>query len=310
MPGRRAGPAQGQGPVMHRLQQPIVEQDGSTPRCTFFRHDLHARGFEAPVDPSIRFLPPLGPTILDHHIVAFGVSRFFQTLAECRHVAREGCRRPTADEPDDRHGPLLCTRYEGPDRCPAKSSDDIAPPHAITSSARAIKARPPVRRRLRVPAPIATRFEGLMWTPATRRQHSRTGLRYETDVTDAEWALIEPLLPPPPKRVLSGLAPRPLADAGSVGYRAASHRGADEDAVLGMRIGSRDRATRAHRPGLSPVPLSGVRQAVQRALWHRAEPHPVSVRCHCPRGALALALQAGPARSARDVRRARHRVQL
>jgi transposase len=38
-----------------------------------------------------------------------------------------------------------------------------------------------------------------MWTPVTRRQHSRTGLRYETDVTDAEWALIEPLLPPPPK---------------------------------------------------------------------------------------------------------------
>src|SRR5215212_10832953 len=38
-----------------------------------------------------------------------------------------------------------------------------------------------------------------MWTPVTRRQHSCTGLRYETDVTDAEWALIEPLLPPPPK---------------------------------------------------------------------------------------------------------------
>src|SRR5436853_4369439 len=49
-----------------------------------------------------------------------------------------------------------------------------------------------------------------------------------------------------------------------VGYRAASHGGADEDAVLGMRIGSRDGATRAHRPGLSPVPLSRVRQAVQR----------------------------------------------
>ena len=39
-----------------------------------------------------------------------------------------------------------------------------------------------------------------MWTPVTRRQHSRTGLRYETDLTDAEWAVIEPLLPPPPKR--------------------------------------------------------------------------------------------------------------
>src|SRR3954449_11851176 len=41
------------------------------------------------------------------------------------------------------------------------------------------------------------------------------------------------------RMVLSVLAPAPLADKGSVGYRAASHRGADEDAVLGMRIGSR-----------------------------------------------------------------------
>ena len=37
----------------------------------------------------------------------------------------------------------------------------------------------------------------VMWTPATRRQHSRDHLRYETDLTDAEWALIEPLLPAP-----------------------------------------------------------------------------------------------------------------
>ena len=35
-----------------------------------------------------------------------------------------------------------------------------------------------------------------MWTPTTRRQHSRCGLRYETDLTDAEWAVIEPHLPP------------------------------------------------------------------------------------------------------------------
>ena len=33
-----------------------------------------------------------------------------------------------------------------------------------------------------------------MWTPVTR-QHSRDHLRYETDLTDAEWALIEPLIP-------------------------------------------------------------------------------------------------------------------
>ena len=39
-----------------------------------------------------------------------------------------------------------------------------------------------------------------MWTPATRRQHSREGLRYETDLTDAEWALIEPFMPRPRAR--------------------------------------------------------------------------------------------------------------
>lgn len=36
-----------------------------------------------------------------------------------------------------------------------------------------------------------------MWTPTTRRQHSRIGLRYETDLMDEEWRLIEPHLPPP-----------------------------------------------------------------------------------------------------------------
>jgi transposase len=36
-----------------------------------------------------------------------------------------------------------------------------------------------------------------MWTPTTRRHYSREGLRYETDLKDAEWALIEPLLPEP-----------------------------------------------------------------------------------------------------------------
>jgi transposase len=36
-----------------------------------------------------------------------------------------------------------------------------------------------------------------MWTSITRQQHSREGLRYQTDLTDAEWALIEPLMPKP-----------------------------------------------------------------------------------------------------------------
>lgn len=36
-----------------------------------------------------------------------------------------------------------------------------------------------------------------MWTPITRAQHSRSGLRYQTDLTDEEWAVIGPLLPRP-----------------------------------------------------------------------------------------------------------------
>jgi len=36
-----------------------------------------------------------------------------------------------------------------------------------------------------------------MWTPTTRAQHNREHLRYETDLTDAEWAILEPLLPGP-----------------------------------------------------------------------------------------------------------------
>ena len=39
-----------------------------------------------------------------------------------------------------------------------------------------------------------------MGTQTTRRQHSRDGLRYETDLTDAEWAVIEPLMPEPSER--------------------------------------------------------------------------------------------------------------
>ena len=39
-----------------------------------------------------------------------------------------------------------------------------------------------------------------MWTETTRRQYRREGLRYASDVTDQEWALIEVVLPPGKKR--------------------------------------------------------------------------------------------------------------
>lgn len=48
------------------------------------------------------------------------------------------------------------------------------------------------------------------WTPATRKKYSRKGLQYESDVTDAEWKIIEPLLRQPG----SG-RPRGWADAGN-----------------------------------------------------------------------------------------------
>jgi transposase len=36
-----------------------------------------------------------------------------------------------------------------------------------------------------------------MWTPNTRSLHDRDALRYPSDLTDAEWALLAPFLPPP-----------------------------------------------------------------------------------------------------------------
>jgi transposase len=35
-----------------------------------------------------------------------------------------------------------------------------------------------------------------MWTGETRERHARAGLRYPSDLTDAEWALVEPHIPP------------------------------------------------------------------------------------------------------------------
>jgi hypothetical protein len=37
-----------------------------------------------------------------------------------------------------------------------------------------------------------------MWTSENCPQYNRNHLRYPSDLTDAEWALVEPLLPPAP----------------------------------------------------------------------------------------------------------------
>jgi transposase len=40
----------------------------------------------------------------------------------------------------------------------------------------------------------------MAWTETTRAHYRREGLRYASDLTDAEWVLIEPLMPAPSKR--------------------------------------------------------------------------------------------------------------
>jgi hypothetical protein len=35
-----------------------------------------------------------------------------------------------------------------------------------------------------------------MWTNENRARYDRAGLRYPSDLTDAEWAHVEPLIPP------------------------------------------------------------------------------------------------------------------
>ncbi|HVC61456.1 MAG TPA: IS5/IS1182 family transposase, partial [Acetobacteraceae bacterium] len=36
-----------------------------------------------------------------------------------------------------------------------------------------------------------------MWTPDTRELHDRDDLRYPSDLSDHEWRVLAPLLPPP-----------------------------------------------------------------------------------------------------------------
>ena len=37
----------------------------------------------------------------------------------------------------------------------------------------------------------------MVWTKITPPRYGREGMRYESDTTDGEWLVMEPLLPPP-----------------------------------------------------------------------------------------------------------------
>src|SRR5438132_6046348 len=80
----------------------------------------------------------LRPAILDRHILALDVAGFTKVLAECGQISCTIGKRRTAEEPDHRHRRLLRARRERPrSRRAAEQCDELAPPHSITSSARA-----------------------------------------------------------------------------------------------------------------------------------------------------------------------------
>src|SRR5262245_45979135 len=83
----------------------------------------------------------LSPAIFDRHVLALDIAGVLEALAECAHTVRKRVRRCTAEEPDHRHGRLLCARRERPRGRAAKKRDELAPfqfrDHSITSSARA-----------------------------------------------------------------------------------------------------------------------------------------------------------------------------
>ena len=75
----------------------------------------------------------------------------------------------------------------------------------------------------------------MAWTEITRPKYRRDGLRYASNTTDEEWALIEPLLPAPSERG----RPRPLCQSSCRADRIGTFGGADSKQWLGT-----DRHTR------------------------------------------------------------------
>ena len=46
-----------------------------------------------------------------------------------------------------------------------------------------------------------------MWTQENRPRYDRDHLRYPSDLTDEEWAVVAPLIPPPRPGVAASAAP-------------------------------------------------------------------------------------------------------
>src|SRR5262249_3767898 len=78
------------------------------------------------------------PPELDRYILALDVARLIQPWAEGSQHGDVALSRSSAEVPDHRHCRLLRARRDRPsDCCATEKRDELAPPHSITSSARA-----------------------------------------------------------------------------------------------------------------------------------------------------------------------------
>src|SRR5262249_43356440 len=111
------------------------ERRGRPARRQQHRH-MHADEFGGEVTQLL--IATFRPAKRDHQILPLDKSGFTQAAAERRdHVGRLA-GRAAAEKPDHRHRRLLGTRHERPHRRRAtEKRDELAPPHSITSSARA-----------------------------------------------------------------------------------------------------------------------------------------------------------------------------
>jgi hypothetical protein len=80
----------------------------------------------------------LGPAVFDRYVSALDVACFGQASVKCGHLLACGFERQRIDKSDHRHRRRLRARRERPrDGRAADNRNELAPPHSITSSARA-----------------------------------------------------------------------------------------------------------------------------------------------------------------------------
>src|SRR5262245_64674071 len=80
----------------------------------------------------------LAPTVYDRYVIALDIAGVLEALAKSAQTVLDSLRRSVIKEADHRHRALLRARRERPrGRRAAEQRDELAPPHSITSSARA-----------------------------------------------------------------------------------------------------------------------------------------------------------------------------